>query len=334
MARVPRAVVDERLGRILERLGFSAEDAAECAGLFAEASEDGVQSHGLDRFPRFVQAVRDGVVDPRARPVPVAAHGALERWDGRRGPGNLNARRAMDRAIQLARGSGVGCVALANTNHWMRGGSYGWQAAEAGVVAICWTNTMPNLPPWGAADPRVGNNPLVIAVPRPGGHVVLDTAMSQFSYGTLATYARRGERLPVPGGFDASGALTDDPGAIEASARPLPIGYWKGSGLALVLDLIAALLSGGLATHEIPPDPARESGLSQVFVALALPDAARAGAMADAIVAHATGGAGTDPSGARVRYPGERARAAREESRRLGVPVDDAVWARIAALDA
>ena len=67
-----------------------------------------------------------------------------------------------------------------------------WQAADAGLIGMCWTNTLPNLPPWGAADPRVGNNPLVLAVPRADGHVVLDMAMSHFSYGTLASYRMRG----------------------------------------------------------------------------------------------------------------------------------------------
>src|ERR1700674_2717218 len=132
----------------------------------------------------------------------------------------------MDRANALSREQGMGCVALANTNHWMRGGTYGWQAAEAGVIGICWTNTLPNLPAWGAATPRLGNNPLVIAVPRgrnAGAHVVLDMAMSQFSYGALASYRMRGESLPVPGGFDAEGLLTRDPAAIAASRRPLPI---------------------------------------------------------------------------------------------------------------
>jgi len=168
----------------------------------------------------------------------------------------------MDRAIGLSHERRIGCVALANTNHWMRGGSYGWQAAEAGAIGICWTNTMANLPPWGASDARVGNNPLIIAVPRATGHVVLDMAMSQFSYGALATYRMRGEPLPVEGGFDAEGRLTRDPTAIEASKRPLPIGYWKGSGLALMLDMVGALLSAGCATHQIAADTERETNLS------------------------------------------------------------------------
>src|SRR6185312_8910096 len=136
----------------------------------------------------------------------------------------------MERAIDLSREHGIGCVALRNTTHWMRGGTYGWQAADAGMIGICWTNTMPNLPPWGDTVPRLGNNPLIVAVPRAGGHVVLDMAMSQFSYGALAAYRKRGELLPVDGGFDTAGNLTRDPGAIDRAQPPLPIGYWKGSG--------------------------------------------------------------------------------------------------------
>src|SRR5262245_59073179 len=122
------------LSRGLVRLGFAPDRAAPCAALFADASRDGVYSHGLNRFPRFVATVRNGVVDVGAEPRCVARIGALERWDGRRGAGNLNAQACMARAVALARDHGVGCVALANTNHWMRGGSYGWQAADAGAI--------------------------------------------------------------------------------------------------------------------------------------------------------------------------------------------------------
>jgi 3-dehydro-L-gulonate 2-dehydrogenase len=215
----------------------------------------------------------------------------------------------------------MGCVALGNTNHWMRGGSYGWQAAEAGVIGICWTNTMPNLPPWGASDPRVGNNPLVIAVPRAQGHVVLDMAMSQFSYGVLASYRMRGEMLPLDGGFDSHGRLTRDPGAIEASARPLPIGYWKGSGLALMLDLVVTMLSGGFATYQITADPELESNLSQVFITF---DASQASSnQVDQIIQHLQSSSG---GGEQVRYPGERVLKIREENMVKGIPLNEEVW--------
>ena len=321
-------LIDE-LRRVLLEVGFEPERAGLCARLFADANRDGVASHGLNRFPRFVRMVRNGIVDVHARPERVAAFGAMERWDGRRGPGNLNAYASMQRSIELAATHGVGCVALADTNHWMRGGSYGWQAAEAGVIGICWTNTLPNLPPWGASDPRVGNNPLVIAVPRAAGHVVLDMAMSQFSFGALESYRKRGEQLPVPGGFDQQGELSRDPGAIEASGRVLPIGFWKGSGLALVLDLVAVILSQGLATHEIPADPDRETGLSQVFIALApgvLGPSSAANERVEQVIAdlhRATGNA---------RYPGERTLEFRRRSLAEGVPVDPEIWQQLQKL--
>jgi 3-dehydro-L-gulonate 2-dehydrogenase len=313
--RIPSALLAETLAGVLLRRGFTPERAALCARLFAETTRDGVYSHGVNRFPRFVRMIANGSIDIHAAPRLVAQSGALERWDGKRGPGNLNAHAAMSRAIELASANGIGCVALANTNHWMRGGSYGWQAAEAGAIGMCWTNTMPNLPPWGGKEPRLGNNPLVIAVPRAAGHVVLDMAMSQFSYGALAAYRMRGELLPVEGGFDSEGKLTRDAQAIENSQRPLPIGYWKGSGLALVLDMIAAMLSGGAATHQIPSDSERETGVSQVFVAFTAFDSK----MADGIV----------QSLGEVRYPGQQVLLIRAENLELGVPVDETVWREI-----
>ena len=312
-------------------IGFSDARAELCARLFAETTCDGVYSHGVNRFARFVSTVRNGSVDPNAEPKVLAQFGAMERRDGQRGPGNLNAHTAMAQAIELSREHGIGCVAMGNTNHWMRGGTYGWQAADAGVIGICWTNTMPNVPPWGAVEPAIGNNPLVIAVPRAKGHVVLDMAMSQFSYGALESYRKRGEMLPVEGGFDAEGRLTRDPGAIEKSQRLLPVGFWKGSGLAVVLDMIAAMTSLGNATHQIENDPLRETGLSQMFVAIdprALGDEARMEQIADEVV-ESVRGSRTAEAGKTVRYPGENTLRLRAENRRLGLPVEDAVWEAI-----
>ena len=320
---VPYADLHHTLRDVLVPLGMSVERADVCATLFADASRDGVSSHGLNRFPRFVRTIRNGSVDVHAEPILVAAHAALERWDGRAGPGPLNAFASMQRAITLGKTHGIGCVALSNTNHWMRGGAYGWQAADAGMIGMCWTNTLANLPAWGATEPRLGNNPLVIALPRAPEHVVLDMAMSQFSYGSLAAYRARGEQLPVDGGYDADGRLTRDPAAIEATGRMLPVGFWKGSGLALVLDMIAALLSGGHATHEIPRDGDRETGLSQVFIAvdpaaLGLDDAN----VVDRILADLRRDVG-------VRYPGERVVEVRRRSLSEGVMVDDDIWAEV-----
>ncbi len=329
MLRISFDELASTLTGILVRLGFEQRRAELSARLFAETTRDGVYSHGVERFPRFLAMIRNGSVDMHAAPVLTQAAGAIERWNGQRGPGNLNAWTSMARAIELSREHGIGCVALSNTNHWMRGGSYGWQAAEAGCIGVCWTNTLANLPPWGAAKPALGNNPLILAVPRPDGPVILDMAMSQFSYGALASYRQKRQLLPVDGGFDAAGTLTRDPAAIEASQRPLPIGYWKGSGLAMLLDMIAALLSGGLATHQIPTDPLKETGLSQLFLALnlaALSAPEESAHAADAIVESVVG------AGENVRYPGQQVLQIRADNLAHGIPVREELWKELLGL--
>lgn len=334
MTRIPLPLVEDVVHEALCAAGMDAAGARTCARVHAASSADGVASHGLNRVPRFVDYLRRGWVDPRATPVLVQRMGAIEVHDGRDGPGVLNALHAVDRAMDLAAASGVGVVALRGTTHWMRGGTYGWRAAERGCAAVCWTNTESCMPPWGAKSVRVGNNPFVVAVPRPEGPLVLDMAMSQYSYGKLQATRLAGLRLPFPGGFDAGGRLTDDPAPIEASMRILPAGYWKGSGLAIVLDALAAMLAGGLATPGIDR-VGRGScgGCSQVFVAFspAALGGEAAARLADAVVAHVKGAVCAEGA-AEVRYPGEAQLRTRAQSLARGVVVDDGVWAEVLRL--
>lgn len=324
MPRLPFPDLVSELQRVLSRHGVPEPRAALVARLFAENQRDGVHSHGLLRFPGFVALLKSGRLDPHAEPVKVGGLGALEQWDGRMGIGLSNAHAAMGRAIELARTHGLGCVGLRNTNHWMRAGAYGLQAAEAGFIGICWTNTIPLMPPWGAADVAVGNNPLAIAVPRSGGPLLLDMAMSQFSNGKLEVHQRQDRELPVAGGYDRAGQLTRTPGEILASRRPLPVGYWKGSALATVLDAAAALVSGGQTSQEIARQGA-EYAVSQVFIALnitALNGTEDMEATVNALVDHLHS---TAPlvAGESVRYPGEGMLRARRESLAQGVFVED-----------
>lgn len=330
MIRVPFAEMQREFQRVLLKIGFTPERATLCARIFTETSLDGVASHGVNRFPNFIEQIRKGYIQVQAEPEKLATLGAWEQWDGHLGPGPLNAYTCTERALALAREHGLGCVALRNTTHWMRGGTYGWQAAEAGFVFMAWTNTLPNMPPWGAREIRVGNNPLVLAVPRSTGPVVLDMAMSQFSYGRLETARRRQEQLPLAGGFDLQGNLTRDPEAIIHSQRPLPIGYWKGSSLSLLLDLMAALLSGGQTTYQIGRQVA-EFNISQVFIAFDLGKAASA-ALAEQVVNEVLDdlhSAAPAASGDEILYPGERVLKTRQENKANGIPVDPSIWQQV-----
>ncbi len=330
IVRVAADDMEREFGRILLKIGCAPEKADACAHIFAENSADGVLTHGVNRFARFVRHIQKGYVDINAEPEFKARTGAIEQWDGRLGPGPLNALICTDRAMQIARESGIGLVALRNTNHWMRGGTYGWRAARAGFLFVGWTNTVANMPAWGAADCRLGNNPLVLGVPFRSEAIVLDMALSQFSFGSLEQRALRNERLPVPGGYDARGELTTDPRAVLESSRMLPMGYWKGSGLALLLDIFATILSGGSSTAEISRRP-DEYGLSQVFIAIdtsRLPSQSTIAARVAATIedVHASVPVADHQA---VFYPGERVLRTRGEYRVHGIPVDRVIWKEI-----
>jgi 3-dehydro-L-gulonate 2-dehydrogenase len=319
--------------RILLKNGFSEPGADKCAGIFTLNSLEGVYSHGVNRFYRFIKNIREGYVKPDAIPTIVHSMGSLEQWNGNLGPGPLNASFAADRAMEVARINGIGLIALANTNHWMRGGTYGWQAARKGFVFISWTNTCPNLPAWGASEPRLGNNPFVIAVPFRDEAIVLDFAMSQFSYGKMETYVKEGKKLPFSGGFNKNGEITDDPGEILATWRPIPIGYWKGSGMSVLLDILATILSGGLSTHEIK-DCKSEFRVSQIFIAIDLKGLKNFPSIEKSIqsIIDDMKSSKVEDESVKVRYPGENVVAIRNENLKNGIPVNKEVWEKIRKL--
>lgn len=323
--RVPFQKLKTEFKRVLLMLGFTDGKAEIIASVFAENSRDGVYTHGLNRFPVFVNYIKNGLIAIDADPVKVTGFGAIEQWDGKLGPGILNARFAMNRAMELAADNGIGCVALKNTNHWMRGGTYGWQAADAGFISISFTNTIANLPPWGGISPRLGNNPLVIAVPRKNGNVVLDMAISQYAVGKLKQYAaNNNESLPLPGGYDNEGKLSTDATAILKSQRLLPVGFWKGSGLSLVLDVLATVLSGGKSTAEITKSE-HESGISQVFICIKPNSSEQTEGLIEEIIEY-TKTSTPEHEGASISYPGEGTIKTREKNLSEGVPVDERIW--------
>ena len=319
--------------RILIRHGFTEARAKACAEVFTLNSVDGVYTHGVNRFPRFIEYIRNKLVFVDAEPECVSAFGGLEQWKGNLGPGPLNAMVATDRCIELAGKYGLGCVALADTNHWMRGGLYGWRAAKAGCVFIGWTNTIANMPAWGASDVKLGNNPLVIAIPYQQDAIVLDMAMSQYSYGALELHKLKQNQLAVDGGYDESGNLTKDPQKILNSKRVLPIGYWKGAGLSLLLDILATVLSAGNSTSEIT-SKGTEFAVSQVFIAIDLAklhNNAGITAAIDQIINDYHQSQPASP-GNNISYPGERVLRTRMENIQAGIPVASVVWEEITAL--
>lgn len=319
--------------KILLKYNFPKKRAEECATIFTQNSLEGIYTHGVNRFPRFVQYIQKGYVNPKTKPTIVHRFGGIEQWNGNLGAGPSNAKFATERATKLAQKYGIGCVALANTNHWMRGGNFGWQAAKAGFAFIGWTNTIANMPAWGATNPKLGNNPIVFALPYENEAIVLDMAMSQYSFGAMELAVMKNEKLSVVGGYDKEGNLTDDPAKILESWRSLPVGFWKGAGLSFLLDVLATILSSGLSTHEITKQPA-EIASSQVFIAIDLSKLSNHSSISTAINSIIEDYKTSMPiaEGNNISYPGERVVKTRNKNNKDGIPVLENIWNEILTL--
>ena len=147
--RVAYEEVKKNVKQAFLNLGLTEEQAETCATIHTQSSADGVESHGLNRIPRFVEYVQKGWINLEGKPQLVGAKGAVENYDGQLGIGITNALFCAERAAELAKEHGIGCVALKNTTHWMRGGTYAWKMAEAGFMGMSWINTESCMPLWG-----------------------------------------------------------------------------------------------------------------------------------------------------------------------------------------
>ena len=183
---------------------------------------------------------------------------------------------------------------------------------------------------WGAKESSIGNNPFVISVPqKDGAHFIFDSAMSQYSYGQLHAHRLRGEQTPFPCGYDDEGAFTCDPGTVERNGRLLPMGYWKGSGLSVALDLVATVLACGLTVSDVGK-MGDERGLTQVMIAidpLKLNDSSTVESYVDRILSDLKASVSID--GRPLRYPGERLFKTRTDNRENGISVNDEIYSGV-----
>ena len=325
--------MQEVLYTLFVKYKFSDKKAKLLADVFTESTLEGVSSHGINRVPLFIDYIKKGIIKIDAEAEKVTSFGNIERWDGKLGAGILNATKCTNRAIELAKEYGMGMVALRNTNHWMRGGTYGKIAANANCISILFTNTKPNMPPWGGKDSRIGNNPFVVSIPRKKGHIVLDMAISQFSFGKINDYKLKGEKLPYNGGWDDKDELSNDPEKILSKERGLPIGYWKGSALSMVLDMLATLLSGGNSTAKISTKEI-ETAVSQVYICIyptVFGDNNLQEKLISEIIDFTHNVAPINP-GDKVYYPGERSSQKRAKNLEDGIVVDKSIWEKIMML--
>jgi LDH2 family malate/lactate/ureidoglycolate dehydrogenase len=225
-------------------VGVGEADATLVADTLVAAELRGVTSHGLVRLPVYLKNVKDGAVDARATPTLAADGPAVALVDGKRAMGQVASKLGMDLAIERARANGIGAVAVRNSNHFGAGAYWAMLALPERMIGVAMTNGAVAMAPTGGVTPLLGNNPLAVAAPAGVEMpIVLDMAQTMVARGWIKLAQLRGQPIPDGWGQDAKGRPTNDPAAVLDGSL-LPIGGYKGYGLAVVVELLTAVLSG------------------------------------------------------------------------------------------
>jgi uncharacterized oxidoreductase len=328
----------ELLTLILERAGTEPERARICAEHLVAANLKGHDSHGIGMAPSYVAWIRSGKLHPNARPEVVSDRGAVIVVDGQFGLGQPVAREATEMAIERAKQIGVACMALRNSCHIGRIGTYGELCAEAGLVSMHHVNVVggpPTVAPYGGREARMLTNPYCCAMPRKGGdHIVLDFATSAVAMGKLRVAYLKGEEAPEGVLVDADGRPTRDLSTFyrsEARSILLPFGLHKGGGMQILCELLGGALAGQW-TMQPGTGPFYGAAVNNMLSVVIDPDAFGGResfeAEAEAMLAYIQGTApaeGVD----RVRLPGDPERESLAKRAAEGIPVDDGTWNQI-----
>jgi LDH2 family malate/lactate/ureidoglycolate dehydrogenase len=271
--QVPPSVLEGWCREVLQAAGVAENDAACVAASLTAADSRGISSHGAARL-LGVYVRRLQVGSTRATPDirVVQRTGGVALLDGDAGLGQVVGSEAMRLAVTLAREHGVGAVGVRNSSHFGIGAFFVEQATRAGMVGMAMSNATPNMPPAGARSRFLGTNPFAIGVPGPTPEqpIVLDMATSVVARGKIVMADKHGE--PIPPGW----AMTDggEPTTNAAEAllgAVLPMGGYKGSGLAMMIDILSGVLTGAASGQDVVDlydRSERHQDLGHFFVAI------------------------------------------------------------------
>lgn len=270
MPRVPWAALLAWTVRFFEAAGLATEDARVVSEVLVGADRAGVHSHGVMRVGAYAELVRTGVWRSGTRPQVVRRGPAFLLLDAEGCPGPVAAVEGMRRCLGCARRSGLAGVWVRSAGHFGRAGHYAEMAAQEGMLGVALANAAPSLAPWGGRERVLGNNPVAVAVPRGDGPpIVLDMALSVAAQGRVRLAAERGDRLPAGWALDPQGNPTDDPHQALAGTL-LPVGGYKGYGMALVVDVLTGVLAGGAFGRHLNPRRGGRFAASHAFFAVDL----------------------------------------------------------------
>jgi len=258
---------------LLRALGAPEGHSHLVAESLVAANLRGVDSHGIQMLATYIQQIRAGGINVPTFGNVVKEDGVCLHYDGENGLGQVVADRCTDHAIRIAKALGVAVVVTKGSNHFGAGAWWGEKLARAGLLGIVMSNACPAVAPWQGKTPILGTNPLCVAVPglNGKGRWLLDMATTTVALGKLANAGHLNQpAIPLWWGFlDPDGKPTTDTTAAQRGA-PTPFGTYKGTGIALMVEILCAGLSGGAMTTELPVYRTGEDpiGISHSFIAI------------------------------------------------------------------
>jgi delta1-piperideine-2-carboxylate reductase len=255
----------EEIGSLAQRVllasGANDETAQVLTDLIRLVERDGPRSHGLAMLPSYATSIRDGWANGQAEPRVDVRGGAALHVDGANGYAQVALRRSRDHAVEMARHSGCAVLAFRNVHHIGPLGPDVEPFAEQGLCALAFVNSAALLVPWQGETAAFGTNPMAFACPRPSGPpIVWDQASSIFSIASIGQARAQGSELEEAAGLDANGVPSRDPSIIYETKKLLPFAKHKGSAIALMVEVLAAALTGGsLAVRDRPANEPRSA---------------------------------------------------------------------------
>ncbi len=248
------AALTDACQTLLIAAGVRPQAAALVADSLVASNLRGIDSHGIQLITTYLGQLKAGGVDPRAVGRVVSDSGACLLYDAENSLGQVSAQRCVEEVLRMVRSSGIAIVVAKRANHFGAGAYWADQIVAAGCFALVQSNACPAVAPWQGNSPRFGTNPFCASAPSAGSFPwTLDMATTTVALGKLGDATFRGERtIPDWWGFldKADRPTTSTQEALEG--KPSPFGRYKGSGIAMMVELLTAGLSGGPMSTQIP----------------------------------------------------------------------------------
>jgi LDH2 family malate/lactate/ureidoglycolate dehydrogenase len=337
---VPHNVLREASETLFEKWGFSRKESISIADVLVTANLSGIDSHGIQRLGMYEDIVARGIVKVQNQPAVERETSVTAVVNANRAMGQLAALFSMDLAIEKAKAQGVGVVATRESNHFGIAGYYAERASKQNLLGICATNSRASMPATFGSLPLIGTNPIAFAFPNAPYDFLYDASSTIASVGKIEVYAKEGHTLPAHWGLDRAGNPTADPceilsglaggdigGGLPVGGAGEDAGGYKGYGQGLIVEILTAILSGGMTSDSISSE--KRDGACHFFLALDPGRFGDVGRMKARLAEYfeRLRRSNATSRNRRVYLHGEKEFERRERYALEGIPVDAGIWA-------